>query len=39
MMELIKIVFYYYVRGYNVEMVHREMAYGISRTGGIDMPK
>ena len=38
-MELLKIIFYYYCRGYNVETVHKEMAYGISRSGGIDMSK
>ncbi|CDW71267.1 UNKNOWN [Stylonychia lemnae] len=39
LMELIRIVFYYYCRGYTVETVHKELAFGISRTGGIDMSK
>ena len=30
LMELIKIIFYYYCRGYTVETVHKELAYGIS---------
>ena len=38
-MELLRIIFYYYCRGYSVETVHKEMAYGISRCGGIDMSK
>jgi len=38
-MELLRIIFYYYCRGYNVDTVHKEMAYGISRSGGIDMSK
>ena len=38
-MEIIRIIFYYYCRGYTVETVHKELAYGISRTGGIDMSK
>eukprot|EP00347_Sterkiella_histriomuscorum_P012033 403370148 len=39
LMELIRIIFYYYCRGYMVETVHKELAFGISRTGGIDMSK
>jgi len=38
-MELLRIIFYYYCRGYSVETVHKEMAYGVSRCGGIDMSK
>lgn len=38
-MELIRMIFYFYCRGYSVETVHKEMAHGISRSGGIDMSK
>jgi hypothetical protein len=38
-MEILRIIFYYYCRGYSVETVHKEISYGISRSGGIDMSK
>jgi hypothetical protein len=38
-MEILRIILYYYCRGYSVETVHKEISYGISRSGGIDMSK
>jgi hypothetical protein len=39
LMELVRVIFYYYCRGYSVDTVHKEIANGISRSGGIDMCK
>jgi hypothetical protein len=39
LMELIRIVFYYYCRGYSVQMVYKELTNYIYSSGGIDIAK